>query len=317
MAKAPTPYMAFQLPVPGSKEPFRVSDVNEWFQTIDTKFQTSDGVQTGLDTRLDAIEPFLLPGFAEPAAKHGLVPAGTSAERDAYWGTPASATARVELANRNARWFNTDKGYEQQYYAQFDDAGVGAAPARDVFGWYAASHLTEVPLSKFTLGGSAGTFSKRGGVAVGTASALLTLDGVFSADFKNYKIVIDITAMSAASDLIVNLRAAGVTDSAVNYAISNLQVSAAGATTSGTSGGETKFIVGWMAVVGGWAEANVTTPFEPRRTGWIARSWAHSMEQTFRGGVNTQLTNQYDGFTLQHPTGNFTGRVRVFGINDY
>jgi hypothetical protein len=56
MAKSPTAYLALLLPVPGSKEPFRVADVNEWFTVLDAKHQTTDGAISALDGRLDTLE---------------------------------------------------------------------------------------------------------------------------------------------------------------------------------------------------------------------------------------------------------------------
>ena len=44
----------------------------------------------------------------------GTVGAGTTAQRDVIFPAPATATDRVLLASKPARWFNTDKGYEQQ-----------------------------------------------------------------------------------------------------------------------------------------------------------------------------------------------------------
>lgn len=65
----------------------------------------------------------------------GLVPSGSSTARDAYWGTPATGVARAALALQGARWFNTDKGYEQLYYAQAGDTGAGQLLAKTA-GWY-------------------------------------------------------------------------------------------------------------------------------------------------------------------------------------
>lgn len=63
---------------------------------------------------------------------------GSSVERDAYFGAPATDVERVALANRRVVWFNTDFGWEESYYADSALAGlttlglVAGTPS----GWY-------------------------------------------------------------------------------------------------------------------------------------------------------------------------------------
>jgi microcystin-dependent protein len=63
---------------------------------------------------------------------------GTTAQRDAIFGVPATDTERVTLANSRRIWFNTQTGWEESYYAVTGTVGLnvpglvtGAAP-----GWY-------------------------------------------------------------------------------------------------------------------------------------------------------------------------------------
>lgn len=63
---------------------------------------------------------------------------GTIAERDAMFGVPAGDPARVELANQNIAWFNTDAGWVESYYAT---TGLPGLTARGLVagtdsGWY-------------------------------------------------------------------------------------------------------------------------------------------------------------------------------------
>lgn len=83
-------------------------------------------------------------------ASNGLIPAGSTSDRDAYWGTPASVTAKVALANQGARWFNTDNGYEEKYYAETGQTGVvGRVVATGLGGWYPNAG-TALPWAEFT-----------------------------------------------------------------------------------------------------------------------------------------------------------------------
>ncbi|QGJ95261.1 minor tail protein [Microbacterium phage Jayden] len=74
-------------------------------------------------------------GYSPP---HEVQYAGSTVERDAYFGIPATAAERAALANRSVTWYNTDFGWEESYYAVTGTAGltalglaVGVAP-----GWY-------------------------------------------------------------------------------------------------------------------------------------------------------------------------------------
>lgn len=55
-----------------------------------------------------------------------LIPAGTTAQRDAFWGAPTIDSARAALANKGARWFNTTLGWEEAYYAPTGLSGLTA-----------------------------------------------------------------------------------------------------------------------------------------------------------------------------------------------
>jgi len=86
---------------------------------------------------------------------------GTTAQRNAHFGTPATDASRSALANRRVTWFNTDLGWEESFYAPAGTAGLtapgllaGTAP-----GWYPTG---EGPESKMYASGTqnvvAGTY---------------------------------------------------------------------------------------------------------------------------------------------------------------
>lgn len=83
------------------------------------------------------VDPFLLaPGSRvrvelslRKAVIHGVSQGrfqGTTAERDARFGVPANDAQRVALANQQIRWFNTDYGWEEQYFAVNGTFGLTA-----------------------------------------------------------------------------------------------------------------------------------------------------------------------------------------------
>jgi hypothetical protein len=66
---------------------------------------------------------------------------GTTAQRDAYFGVPATDAARVALANIVPTWFNTDTQREEIYYAVTGTTGLtvpGLHTSGFTAGWYNA-----------------------------------------------------------------------------------------------------------------------------------------------------------------------------------
>lgn len=78
----------------------------------------------------------LLPGGYDSATSYR----GSTAERNAIYGDPAvlTNTQKVELANRQINWFNTDEGWMESYYAVESLPGltVDALIVGTLSGWY-------------------------------------------------------------------------------------------------------------------------------------------------------------------------------------
>lgn len=159
-------------------EPADISGINANMKTID-QFIGMAYVCTS-DTRPS--NPFKNLGIYETDTKRGYIHdgvtfqlvfdanfttglKGTSAQRDAYWGSPSTGSTtpeqqnRAALANQAPRWYNTEKGYEEQYFAKTDD--VGALPGFQAFnpGWFPSgaglvpqAFVSYVPPKVVTLG---------------------------------------------------------------------------------------------------------------------------------------------------------------------
>lgn len=63
---------------------------------------------------------------------------GTTAQRDAKFGVPGTAAARVALANQQVTYFNTELGWKERYYEVTGSAGLTAVGlvAAATPGWY-------------------------------------------------------------------------------------------------------------------------------------------------------------------------------------
>lgn len=137
-----TPKLALTLPVSGSGEPFSTSKTNQNFEKIDafagtTTTALASGVTatSAVATRTTSLEATRTAYLDATGTTPGLTPGGTTAQRDAYWGVPANATARKDMANRFARWGNEGTGCVEQYRAATGD-GAGAGVTSPVAGWY-------------------------------------------------------------------------------------------------------------------------------------------------------------------------------------
>lgn len=68
----------------------------------------------------------------------GQMGKGTSAQRDGFYGVPATDAQKVALANSVPIWFNTEKGWEESYYAP---SSIGTLTVNSLLsdqppGWY-------------------------------------------------------------------------------------------------------------------------------------------------------------------------------------
>ncbi len=249
--------------------------------------------------------------LAEPASASK----GTTAARNIAYPTPGSAAARVALANTVPLWYNTDKGWEEQYYAQYDDAGVGAGtPVRAAHGWAPRHDVARVQLTKFTAAvNGTGTVTKKGGkVEFATAQGVL-IDNCFTADFPRYELELTCSVVSTATALEMRFRSGGTTNSTANYAY-NFREITPGAAESG-AGPVTEMIIS-RAFTGGFTLRSVIdAPADAARKTMMLNHMMDSDTKTRIGGSQYNATAAFDGFWLDLTgTGTFTGEFRLYGI---
>lgn len=188
---APLPNTGVILPVPGSGQAWELPVFNANFTGVENAFVADRG-------RLSTIEGKI--------GNNGVIPAGSSAVRDGFYGVPASAAARVALAASGARWFNTDVMKEQVYYAKTGDAGAAANQTQPTQGW-----LVMAPSGGLRLKGSnlpAGITMAEDGTFVLAAAASILVDSILGVNFRKIKIGFEFD-MSAAVNFQIRGRAAG------------------------------------------------------------------------------------------------------------
>lgn len=158
-----------------------------------------------------------------------------------------------------------------------------------------------------------------------TTVSSFTLDGIFTASYRNYLLVIEITDTSAAAFVRLQLRVAGVTNITgydANYAFQSSDDS----TTSAKADNQAN-VASWQMGLYGinatndhaiiWME--VASPQAVNRT---LATWRASLfytttaveYETGSGGHRTVAA--YDGFVLSPSSGTFSGTAKVYGYGD-
>jgi hypothetical protein len=230
-------------------------------------------------------------------------------ERDAQYPTPG----------QGMRVYRTDLGVTQTYYGLFNASTNPGG--RDVAGWYnTEKSVGLVPIQPSTVTAATGsaTANSLGVISFSSASAV-SLNGVFSSEYKNYSIIFDYTASSIHA-FRMRLRSA-TNDSTTSYyqagRFSNVLGGSGDASVNNLSFFEL-----------GSSDANALNlsggKIELRN---VFRNFWTQGHQDFTGVVAAQIANlssnlihaintQYDGFTIYPSSGNITGTIQVFGYND-
>ncbi len=162
----------------------------------------------------------------------------------------------------------------------------------------------------------AGTGVSLSGAKVTFSSATaVSVNGVFSAQYENYRINISTTASTVSALTHLRMRLAGTDDAtATAYRFSMLQSASAGAWLNlDFSGGASVINVGYRQTTGrSHSIINVFGPFQAAPTGFSVLGQYPGTPYT--GGGDHNVSTAYDGFSiLLSPSGNFTGTLQVYG----
>jgi hypothetical protein len=288
-----SPNLALKRPIVGSGQQWSTQKyVVDNFDAIDTFAGVVDG-------RLDKVEQF----------------GGNAAARDARFGVPANAGARVALAESGAHWFNRDKGWLEQYYAAYNDAGVSAAtPVKDVAGWAPAISAGRILLTKFTAAvNGTGTVTKKGGkVEFATAQGLL-IDNCFTADFDRYELELSSSVVSSSTAVEMRFRVGGVTDAASAYSYSFREITPGAAETG--LGPATEMIISRAFSGGFMLHSMIDNPAAAGRKTFMINHMFDNDTKTRIGGSQYNAAKAFDGFWLDlSGASTFTGELRIYGV---
>ena len=161
--------------------------------------------------------------------------------------------------------------------------------------------------------GSTATISANGSVSF-SSCATLSLNGVFSADYDNYMIVKRDKSDTGNNAIYVRLRLSGTDATGANY--NHQYIAANGTTASGLGttsdtfcrfGNTDTLESGDVAVVYGPALSQPTA-FRNTSVGGFSSAVIVDFSSTH------SLSTSYDGITIYPVSGNFTGRIAVYGM---
>ena len=232
-------------------------------------------------------------------------------ERDAKFMTPS----------QGLQVWRDDLGAVETYFGLYNASTNPGG--RDTAGWYVnnrASGLVPIRPTTATIATGTGSANSMGVVSFSGATSV-SLNGVFSAEYVNYRVIFDYeTSVNTANT--IRLRVGGTDDTSVNYVVGRTyQDDNTGGfqNTSGSSAwgttptGSVRQFVGDMIIL----RPFLTTPTAGWHFGAVSATKSSGAKMSSQIGNHLhQASTSFDGITLIPNAGTMTGTIQVFGFND-
>ncbi|WP_396190131.1 hypothetical protein [Flavobacterium sp.] len=253
-----------------------------------------------------------------------LIPTTRSAaERDAIFGTPSTSATQLELQNRGARTYRADLGVTEQYFALYNASTNPVG--RDSAGWYSLSSqhgLVPVRATTVTFVSGTGSVNALGQITFSNCTKV-SLDGLFTSEFKNYRVMFGCNGSSANTSIALRLRKNGTDVTSTQYNFGGLALRDSGSQTAFVGAGTTQFSLAWIngPATGSGSGSGSIDFFKP------ATDTYQTITSNFRGADGTSgagiftAGNLYagqteDGFSIYPASGTFSGTFSIYGYND-
>lgn len=212
-----------------------------------------------------------------------------------------------------------DLGAVETYYGLYNSSTNPGG--RDTAGWYVTNRvggLIPIRPSTVTIASGTGTTNSLGMVTVSGATTV-RLDGVFTSEYKNYRLVM-VGNTSQSAYILSRYSAGGTPNGSTTYGGGMAYLNANG-TIGQYNVGPSKSENVWCDTVVGDNVSVVADILQPQ----LAQATVNTF-QSFGSGGSTQAhfwggwkfgnLNQFDGIYLLQTAGTFTGTIQVFGYND-
>jgi len=192
--------------------------------------------------------------------------------------------------------------------------------------WYSVAPPSTTPglaiVTPTSIANSGGTATLSGAAVTYTGVNSVSLNGVFTSTYSNYRIVLRPTAVSA-NDIVISLRlrAAGTDASGTDYATQRT-VSTSTSVTGAVSAAQTSGRLLFNTSVYGTYGAVTADIFGPQSASATLYTYtSHYLDNAGNKYVETaggshNLATSYDGLTLLPSSGTMTGTVRIYGYNN-
>jgi hypothetical protein len=230
-------------------------------------------------------------------------------DRDAQYPTPG----------QGMKVYRTDLGVTQTYYGLFNASTNPGG--RDVAGWYDTEKsvgLVPVQPTVVTVTGGSAVTNSLGEVTF-TGSTTIALDGVFSNNFRNYKVLVTVKSAVSGADFGFRVIQGGVVQTNPNWYGAGFYVPSAGTSlTPFANNGQNygRIASGVGSNEGLSAQADIYQPFTTERT-WVTSHAASGGVTVMQAmGMQWASFSQVQGIALFNNGGASTGTIQVFGYSD-
>lgn len=176
-----------------------------------------------------------------------------------------------------------------------------------------------VPTSVDKSGGTASTTSV--GQVTFTGVAAISLNGVFSSNYRNYRLVVNTQAASAVMSVMVRFRTSGVDNTSNSYYQFWTLKRISGVIQDNSGGPGTAYSIFGKAQSNTYGSyfGDISSPNTTSQATTVT-GLAHGGDSTNSYNAFTTVlfdgTTAFDGISLYPSTGTFTGTVSIYGYND-
>lgn len=238
----------------------------------------------------------------------------TSAERDAKFMSPY----------QGLQVWRDDLGAVETYFGLYNASTNPGG--RDTAGWYTTtrqSGLVPMKPTSVSIAGGTATVNDIGTITFGTGTTAITLNGIFTSEFKNYRIVIDTYKSGTTGNDAINARftTGGTAASGTNY-MSGAAAFSTNAAALQNLGGDTvtSFYVNRIYDNATYQSAviDVCRPAESVWTTYTGNAIGRttgSNQFILLGGIHQQSIS-YDGIYFYATANSISGTINVYGYND-
>lgn len=168
------------------------------------------------------------------------------------------------------------------------------------------------PATPTSIANSGGTATLSGNTVTFTTVNSVSLNGCFSGDYDNYRLIFRSAYSAAGTTARIRLRVGGTDDSSNNYTWQTLYATSTTVAASSTTTTSGTFADGHSTNDGNSASVDIFRPYLAAITNWQSQCHRSDTYMEFFTGLHNVATS-YTGLTILVATGTITGTVSVYG----